>query len=53
MCRTDQLELLLLRIQRNVKALQVFVVSVVLFLHLRDVYLVICVLCLPVAHLFL
>ena len=53
MCRTDQLKLLLLWIQHDVKALQVFVVSVVLFLHLHDVYLAICILCLQVAHLFL
>ena len=50
---TDQLEFLVLRIQCDIEAMQVFAVPVALLLHLRDVYLSICALRPQVAHLFL
>lgn len=49
---TDQLEFLLLRVQRDVEALEVFAVPVALLLHLGDADLAICALCLQVADLF-
>ena len=48
---TDQLEFLLLRIQRDVEALQVLAVPIALLLHLCDVDLAICALRLQVTDL--
>jgi hypothetical protein len=50
--RTDQFDFLLLRIQRDVEALQVLTVPVALLLHLRDLHFAIRALRLQIAHLF-